>query len=117
MAKGKKDNPIDLSQLRRRIDDLDRKIVELLNERANVVVDVGRVKQADGTPIYAPDREQAVLQRIAEMNSGPLPQKTLQAIYRELMSGSFALEKPLRIGFLGPAGSFSHLAAERKFGA
>jgi len=107
----------DLSQLRRRIDELDQRIVELLNERAQVVVEVGKAKQLDGTPIYAPDREQAVLQRIAELNRGPLPQKTLQAIYRELMSGSFALEKPLRVGYLGPEGSFSNLASIRKFGA
>jgi chorismate mutase/prephenate dehydratase len=107
----------DLSALRAKIDDLDRQIVDLLNQRAEVVVSVGKCKQADGTPIYAPDREQAVLQRIAKLNKGPLLPKTLQAIYRELMSGSFALEKPLRIGFLGPEGSFSHLASMRKFGA
>jgi len=106
-----------LPALRRQIDELDHRIVQTLNERARVVVEIGKAKQADGTPIYAPDREQAVLNRIAEINEGPLPQRTLQAIYRELMSGSFALEKPLRIGFLGPAGSFSHMAAQTKFGA
>jgi len=106
-----------LSRLRERIDELDRGIVELLNERAKVVVQVGRAKMQDGTPVYAPDREHVVLQRIAELNEGPLPQSTLQAIYRELMSGSFALEKPLRVGYLGPEGSFSHLASMRKFGA
>ena len=109
--------PGDLADLRQRIDDLDRKIVELLNERASVVVEIGKAKQVNNAPIYAPDREQVVLKRIAEINKGPLPQKTLQAIYRELMSGSFALEKPLRVGFLGPEGSFSHLAAVRKFGS
>ncbi len=107
----------DLGQLRQQIDQLDQKIVQLLNERAEVVVQVGKTKAVDGTPIYAPDREHAVLQRITELNRGPLPPKTLQAIYRELMSGSFALEKPLRIGYLGPQGSFSHLASMRKFGA
>ena len=106
-----------LESLRERIDDLDRRLVELLNERAGVVIDIGRTKHINGSPIYAPDREQAVLRRIAELNHGPLLQKTLQAIYRELMSGSFALEKPLRIGYLGPEGSFSHLASVRKFGA
>ena len=110
-----KDN--DLAALRQKIDDLDRKIVDLLNQRATGVIDVGKAKLAGGVPIYAPDREQAVLQRVAELNQGPLPQRTLQAIYRELMSGSFALERPLRIGYLGPEGSFSHLAAEKKFGA
>ncbi len=107
----------DLASLRKQIDELDQNIVDLLNQRAKVVIAVGRAKQADGTPIYAPDREQAVLRRIEELNPGPLPPQTLQAIYRELMSGSFALEKPLRIGFLGPEGSFSHLASMRKFGA
>jgi len=58
-----------------------------------------------------------ILQRVAELNRGPLPPKTLQAIYRELMSGSFALEKPLRVGYLGPEGSFSQEAAQQKFGA
>jgi len=106
----------DLGVLRKQIDHLDQEIVRLLNERAQVVVRVGKAKQTDGTPIYAPDREYAVLARIAELNGGPLPQKTLQAIYRELMSGSFALEKPLRIGYLGPEGSFSHMASMRKFG-
>ena len=106
----------DLPALRLRIDELDRRIVELLNERAGVVVEVGRAKFADRLPVYSPDREQAVLRRIAELNQGPLPQKTLQAIYRELMSGSFLLEKPLRVGYLGPEGSYSHLASMRKFG-
>jgi chorismate mutase/prephenate dehydratase len=112
------DKPVaDLETLRRRIDELDRQIVELLNARAEVVVDVGKAKRVSGATIYAPDREKAVLDRVAALNHGPLPQRTLQAIYRELMSGSFALERPLRVGYLGPEGSFSHMAAMRKFGA
>jgi chorismate mutase/prephenate dehydratase len=106
-----------LDQLRKMIDDLDAKLVDVLNDRAKVVVEIGKVKRGSGTPIYASDREQAVLKKIAELNDGPLPQTTLNAIYRELMSGSFALEKPLRIGYLGPDGSFSHQTAIRKFGA
>ncbi len=113
----KKGKNKDLGQLRKKIDELDAKIVELLNARADVVVEVGKTKLANDAPIYAPDREHAVFERIAKLNKGPLPQKTLQAIYRELMSGSFALEKPLRIGYLGPEGSFSNLAAQKKFGA
>jgi chorismate mutase / prephenate dehydratase len=117
MPKDQPDNPEDLSALRGRIDELDEKIVELLNQRAAVVIEVGKTKRAGGAPIYSPDREHAVLQRVASLNRGPLPPRTLQAIYRELMSGSFALEKPMRVGYLGPEGSFSHLAAQRKFGA
>ena len=109
--------PPELSALRARIDDLDAKIVALLNERAQVVSDVGRVKRDDGTPIYAPHREAAVLSKVLGQNAGPLPERTLEAIYRELMSGSFAIEQPLRIGYLGPPGSFSHVAAMAHFGA
>ena len=109
--------PEELASLRREIDELDKRIVDVLNERARVVVRVGQAKRFGGTPVYAPDREHAVLERVARLNEGPMPPKTVQAIYRELMSGSFALEKPLRIGYLGPEGSFSHLAAQRKFGA
>lgn len=116
MARAPKKKVSNLKVLRQRIDDLDKKIVDLLNQRANVVIEVGRTKMVDGSPIYAPDREHAVLERLAALNKGPLPPKTLKAIYRELMSGSFALEKPLRISYLGPQGSFSHLAAQRKFG-
>jgi len=110
-------NAAELGRLRREIDDLDKQIIELLNRRAEVVVRVGQLKRADNTPIYSPDRESVILQRVAELNRGPLPQKTLRAIYRELMSGSFALEKPLRVGYLGPEGSYSQQAAMRKFGA
>ncbi|MCP4833565.1 MAG: prephenate dehydratase [Phycisphaera sp.] len=110
-------NPPPLSELRARIDSLDRQLVDLLNQRAGVVVEVGRAKQHDGTPIYAPDRESSVLSRVLSSNDGPLPDRTLEGIWRELMSGSFRLERPLRIGFLGPEGSFSHFAALRHFGS
>jgi chorismate mutase/prephenate dehydratase len=108
-----------LAPLRQQIDALDTQLVELLNQRAKVVVEVGEIKRASGesVPIYAPDREQQVLARIKSANAGPLPDRCLDAIWRELMSGSFALERPLRIGYLGPPGSFSHLAARQKFGA
>src|SRR5690349_2431036 len=106
-----------LEPLRRQIDGLDERIVELLNERARVVVQVGKVKQQHNSPIYAPDRERMVLEKVRKLNHGPLPDRCLEAVYRELMSGSFALEKPLRIGFLGPEGTFSHEASIRKFGS
>lgn len=106
-----------LAACRAQIDRLDGQIVKLLNERARVVVDVGRIKRETDTPTYAPDREQQVLERVRGYNQGPLPDSCLEAIWRELMSGSFALERPLRVGHLGPSGSFSHLAARRKFGA
>lgn len=108
--------PKDLEALRKQIDAIDTELVALLNRRAQVVVEVGKLKNSAGTPIYAPDREKAVFDKIRAANQGPLPDKALLAIYRELMSGSFALEKPLRIAYLGPEGSFSHMAAVEKFG-
>ena len=117
MTDSQDNNNCDLSEFRQRIDELDNQIVRLLNERARVVVDIGETKRHSNAPIYDSDREQDVLRRIAEFNEGPLLPKTLQAIYREMMSGSFALEKSLRVGFLGPDGSFSHQTALRKFGA
>src|SRR4051812_9454012 len=107
----------ELEQLRQQIDSADAKIVELLNERARVVVEIGKLKQQSNQPIYAPDREKAVLEKLRQLNRGPLPDRCLEAVYRELMSGSFALEKPLKIGFLGPAGTFSHGASVQKFGS
>lgn len=106
-----------LDQLRSQIDSLDTKIVELLNDRAKVVVEIGKLKQANSSPIYAPDREKAVMERVRKLNQGPLANRCLEAVYRELMSGSFALEKPLRIGFLGPIATFSHQASVLKFGS
>ena len=105
-----------LEELRNRIDELDHQLVKLLNERARVVVEIGRLKSKTGGQIYAPDREKEVLEKIAKANEGPLPDKCLVAVWREMMSGSFVLERPLRIGYLGPGGSFSHTAAMLKFG-
>jgi chorismate mutase/prephenate dehydratase len=105
-----------LEDLRNRIDKLDRQLVELLNERAQIVIEIGKLKSKTAAPIYAPDREKAVLTKVMNANKGPLPDRTLVAIWRELMSGSFVLERPLRIAYLGPQGSFSHTAALLKFG-
>lgn len=106
-----------LAPLRAKIDALDSKLVELLNERAKVAVEIGKSKRQTNAPIYAPDREKVVLNRVRSLNQGPLTNRCLEAVYRELMSGSLALEKPLRIGFLGPFGTFSHAAAVGNFGS
>ena len=105
-----------LDKLRKQIDALDSQLVEMLNERARVVVEIGKLKSESSKPIYAPDREKAVFEKISKANKGPLPDRTLIAIWRELMSGSFYLERPLRIAYLGPQGSFTHTASMLKFG-
>ncbi len=105
-----------LAEFRKKIDRIDKKLVELLNERAGLVVEVGKMKRGSGAPIYAPHREAEVLARVLAANKGPLPDRTIEGVYRELMSGSFALEQPLRIGYLGPPGSYSHQASVKQFG-
>ena len=106
-----------LAQLRSRIDEVDARLIEALNERARIVVEVGELKRGSGAPIYAPHREAQVLQKVLDASEGPLGAQAIEAVYRELMSGSFALERPLRIGYLGPEGSFSHAAAAAHFGS
>jgi chorismate mutase/prephenate dehydratase len=106
-----------LGKLRQKIDQIDLRLVDLLNERSGLVVKVGKHKRDRGIPIYAPHREAEVLDNVLKANRGPLSSRSVEGIYRELMSGSFALEQPIRVGFLGPAGSFSHVAAVRHFGS
>lgn len=77
--------PRPLQTLRTLIDGVDTKLVSLLNERAKLVMEVGRRKTADGTPVYAPHREQAVLAKVLSLNTGPLLNVTLEAVYREIM--------------------------------
>jgi chorismate mutase / prephenate dehydratase len=108
---------MDLQQLRKKIDALDTKIVELLNQRAQITLDVGKHKLKNNASIYAPAREKQVLDRIKTLSKGPLNKQALEAIYREIMSASLALEKPLRIAYLGPEATFSHLAALKRFGS
>ncbi len=106
-----------LDDLRQKIDGLDEQIVDLLNQRYRVVQEVGRRKQQQSSRIYVPEREAEVFQRLCALNQGPMPNKTLRAIFREVMSGALALEHPLVVAFLGPPTTFTHQAAMAKFGS
>ena len=106
-----------LKALRAAIDEVDRRLVAALNERARLAQQVGGVKQADHAPVYRPEREAEVLRNVAAANGGPLPQQGLAAIFREVMSACRALERPLRVAYLGPAGTFSELALLKQFGS
>ena len=110
-------NSAHLADLRRRIDEIDQRIVQFISQRGQIAAEIGALKAAAGVPVYAPDREQQVYEKLTQLNPGPFPARVLHAIYRELMSGTLALERPQRIAYLGPRGSFSHLAATAKFGA
>ena len=106
-----------LSDHRKAIDKLDERIVQLLNERTKHVLEIGAIKLKAGEEIYAPHRELAVLQRVCKHNTGPIPDDSLRAIYREIMSSALALEKTMVIAYLGPEATFTHQAAIRRFGA
>ena len=107
---------MDLQELRIKIDSIDRGIVRLLNDRYEVVKQVGEWKRERGEPIYVPEREKALLEKLETINRGPMPNSTLRAVYREIMSGALRLENPLKVAFFGPEATFTHLAAKMKFG-
>ncbi|MCE2863470.1 MAG: hypothetical protein RIR76_3115 [Verrucomicrobiota bacterium] len=108
---------MELGPIREKIDALDRRLVELLNERLALAAEIGRVKRNAGGQIYVAEREDAVLRKVSAQNSGPIRNEALRAIYREIMSAAIALEKPLVVAYLGPEASNTHAAALRKFGA
>lgn len=106
-----------LKNLRSQVDKLDKGIIKLLNSRARIIKKVGEEKVKTGKSIYSPEREKEVISKLNQLNKGPLAAGALEAIYREIMSASLALEKPLKIAYLGPEASFSHLASIKKFGS
>jgi chorismate mutase/prephenate dehydratase len=107
---------VNLDDIRNQIDTIDQELLDLLSRRAELVHEVGVVKKRDGLQIYAPEREEALLRRLIEMNRGRLPERSIRAIYREIMSAALALEDDLRIAYLGPEGTWTHQAAIKKFG-
>lgn len=109
-----------LSEIRKKIDALDEQLVRLLNERAELVHEVGVVKKSEGTAFYAPEREEQVFRAIIEKNralNGLMPETAIRAIYREIMSAALALETELTIAYFGPEATNTHQAARSKFGA
>ena len=111
-----------LHTLRDDIDASDRELLRLLNQRALLSLEVGRVKtqmSETGVPdsIFNPQRERQVLDNLATWNTGALPQQHIENIWREIFSSSRALQRPLRVAYLGPEGTFSHHAALEFLGA
>lgn len=105
-----------LRSLRSHIDRLDLQILKLINERAGLAAEIGKIKNDHGSEVFSPAREEEVLQNVIEASKGPLGEETVRAIFREIMSGSRALQKVLKVAYLGPDYSFSHLAAVERFG-
>ena len=106
----------ELRNLRHEIDRLDEELVDLLGRRAEVAAAIGRLKARGGDVVFDPGREESVIARAIEHGAGKLPARSLEAIFREVISASRALEAPTRVAFLGQEGGFSHEAAATRFG-
>jgi chorismate mutase/prephenate dehydratase len=105
----------ELLKLRNEIDRLDEEILARLAERARCAQRVGEIKR--GNMFYRPEREAQVLRRLADLNPGPLPDEAVKTIFREVMSACLGLEQPLKVAYLGPAGTFSESASRKHFGS
>lgn len=105
-----------LKALRVQIDKLDLQILEAISKRAAIAAQIGKVKSDSGGEVFNAAREEEVLQNVVKANKGPLTEGTLKAIFRELISGSRALQSVQRVAYLGPEYSYSQLAALERFG-
>lgn len=105
-----------IEELRGKIDDIDLEILNLLNQRTGYVIDVGKAKAREKKEFYAPDREREIYNRLTANNKGPFPNSALKNVFREIMSASLSIEKPIKIAFLGPVATFTHQACMQHFG-
>ena len=105
-----------LSALRTQIDALDSQVLTLLAQRAQVAEQVGALKAETNAPVFRPEREIQVLQRLVQANPGPLHSEHIETIFREIMSACRSLEKRLFVAYLGPAGTYTEQAAIKHFG-
>lgn len=106
-----------LNILRKKIDEIDKDILKRLNDRTQLILKIGQIKSKNNKQIYAPAREKEVYSNLIRKNKGPLTNEAIKSIYREIMSASIALERPVKVAYLGPPASFTHLASLKKFGS
>ncbi|RXJ67907.1 chorismate mutase [Halarcobacter ebronensis] len=106
-----------LKELRSKLDSIDNELLKLLNERMELVHQVGVLKAQSGGAIYRPDREKAIIDRLDSINKGKLNRKAIEALFLEIFAVSRTFELPENVAYLGPEGSFTHQAAETRFGA
>lgn len=107
-----------LIEIRKRIDEIDETIQQLISERASCAATVAEIKQQQGEQghFYRPEREAQVLRAVMQRNQGPLKDEVVAGIFRQIMSACLAHEKPLQVAFLGPQGTYTHSAAVKHFG-
>lgn len=115
---GKDTGALDLAEIRKRINDIDERLQRLINERATIAQQVGVAKGELGSAAdyYRPEREAEVLRNVIERNEGPMCDEEMLRLFREIMSACLAQQEPLKIGFLGPEGTFTQTAVFKYFG-
>ncbi|MGB9682739.1 MAG: prephenate dehydratase domain-containing protein, partial [bacterium] len=105
-----------IDEYRKLIDEIDEKILELLNKRAELAIEIGKEKLKSNSSFIDISREEMKVKQLIELNKGPIPDASVRNIFREIISSSRALEGTLKIAFLGPEGTFTHIAALKRFG-
>jgi chorismate mutase/prephenate dehydratase len=117
MADDTPDN-LDLAEIRKSINAIDERIQDLINDRAKIAQQVGVAKGDLGSAVeyYRPEREAEVLRKVLERNEGPIRDEEMLRLFREIMSACLAQQEPLKIGFLGPEGTFTQTAVYKHFG-
>lgn len=105
-----------LALYREKIDEVDGKVLELLNQRAEIAREVGELKKKHDLRVYVPEREAEIIESLSKLNRGPFPTEAVKTIFREIISASISLEKPMRVCFLGPKATFTHMACLKQFG-
>jgi chorismate mutase/prephenate dehydratase len=111
-----RDDSASLAELRSALEEVDREILDAINRRGEIAQRLGQVKQTKQQPIYDADRERKVIQAAVANNAGLLGDEAVRAIFREIVSGTRAIQMPVRVAYLGPEFTFSHLAAIERFG-
>src|SRR5678815_348198 len=106
----------DMTELRQAIDAVDDKLLELLNQRAQLVQEVGALKQSRNEAIFVPHREQQIVERLMAQSPGPFPADAIRPVFSEIISACVSLQQTLRVAFLGPEATFTHMAARGRFG-
>lgn len=107
---------MDIDELRQKIDSVDEQLVSLLSNRAKLAMEIAKVKQQANTSTFVPSRERQVIDRVMTLNQGPLPAESLRVIYEQIIAACRMLESPVAVAYLGPPGTWCHMAASRKFG-
>ncbi len=106
-----------MDKLRQRIDEIDCDLVALIDERARLACEIGEFKRMNNMSFFDPSRQKMVIQKAIERGTGDFPASGIKSVFSEIMSHCLALERPIRIGYLGPEATFTHMAAQKEFGS